>query len=130
MLRKDGIPCVFYGDYYGIPNKDVSSKQNILDILLKVRKYYAYGEQTDYFNNMNLIGFIRKGDFEHSNSGLAVVMTDKEGGSITMNMGYNFSNTAFYDCTGNIQDIVVTDNDGKAEFYCKDKSVSVWIKKD
>ena len=55
-------------------------------------------------------------------------MTDKEGGSIVMNMGFQFAKTTFYDCTGNVQDIVVTDNDGKAEFYCKDGSVSVWIK--
>ena len=128
LLRKDGMPCVFYGDYYGIPAQEVSSKQEILEKLLKVRKYFAYGEQKDYFYHSNIIGFTRSGDYEHPDSGLAVVMTGSEGGSILMNMGYNFSNTAFYDCTGNVQDIVVTDNDGKAEFYCKDGSVSVWIK--
>ena len=47
LLRKDGFPCVFYGDYYGIPTKQVESKQSMLDILLKVRKYYAYGDQYD-----------------------------------------------------------------------------------
>ena len=26
LLRKDGLPCVFYGDYYGIPAKNVSAK--------------------------------------------------------------------------------------------------------
>lgn len=89
LLRKDGLPCVFYGDYYGIPERNVSSKQSILDILLKVRKYYAYGEQYDYFNHHDLIGFTRTGDYDHPNSGVAVVMTDRNGGSIQMNVGKN-----------------------------------------
>ena len=128
LLRKDGIPCVFYGDYYGIPSKEISSKQDILDILLKVRKYYAYGEQYDYFNDRNVIGFTRLGDNEHPDSGLAVVMSDGEGGCIGMNVGKNLANTCFYDCTGNMQETVYVDNDGNGIFYCKDGSVSVWIK--
>lgn len=128
LLRKDGFPCIFYGDYYGIPAKNVISKQNILDILLKVRKYFAYGDQYDYFNNRNIIGFTRTGDYEHSNSGLAVVMSNKLGGSIQMNVGKNLANSVFYDCTGNLSETVYVDNDGNGIFYCKDGSVSVWIK--
>lgn len=59
LLRKDGFPCVFYGDYYGIPEKGISDKKDMLDKLLKVRKYYAYGEQYDYFYDRNVIGFTR-----------------------------------------------------------------------
>ena len=128
LLRKDGFPCVFYGDYYGIPEKNVKSKQNILDILLKVRKYYAYGEQYDYFNHHNIIGFTRIGDYEHSDSGLAVVMSDKEGGSIQMNVGKKLANSVLYDCTGNLSETVYVDSEGNGIFYCKDGSVSVWIK--
>lgn len=128
LLRKDGFPCIFYGDYYGIPEKEIPPKQNILDILLKVRKYYAYGEQYDYFNDNNIVGFTRLGDYDHPNSGLAVVMSDKNGGSIHMNVGKNLANTIFYDCTGNLSETVYVDNDGNGIFYCKDGSVSVWIK--
>ena len=127
LLRKDGFPCVFYGDYYGVPEKEIPSKQNILDILLRVRKYFAYGEQYD-FNDNNIIGFTRLGDYDHPNSGLAVVMSDKNGGSIHMNVGKNLANTVFYDCTGNLSETVYVDNDGNGIFYCKDGSVSVWIK--
>ena len=128
LLRQSGTPCIFYGDYYGIPEKDVASKNEMLDILLKVRKYYAYGYQKDYFNHNNIIGFIREGDEEHPDSGLAVVMTDKEGGSIQMNVGRKLANTVFYDCTGNMQETVYVDNEGNGIFYCKDGSVSVWVK--
>ena len=129
LLRKDGIPCVFYGDYYGIPEKEISAKNEMLDNLLRVRKYFAYGEQIDYFNSVDVIGFVRKGDDEHPDSGLAVVMTDKNGGSIEMNLGNRLANTIFYDCTENIEDTVNTDEEGIGVFHCKDGSCSVWIKK-
>ena len=128
LLRKDGFPCVFYGDYYGIPEKDVAPKDEMLTLLLKLRKYYAYGDQYDYFNDRNVIGFTRLGDYEHHDSGLAVVMSDGRGGGIQMNVGKNLANTVFYDCTGNLSETVYVDNDGNGIFYCKDGSVSVWIK--
>lgn len=128
LLRKQGIPCVFYGDYYGIPQKDVFSKNIILDKLLRVRKYFAYGEQEDYFNDYNKIGFVRRGDYEHPDSGLAVVMTDKFGGTIRMNVGKQFANTVFYDCLGYIDKKVYIDENGFGDFSCLDGSVSVWIK--
>ena len=128
LLRKDGFPCVFYGDYYGIPEKDVAPKDDILRKLLALRKYYAYGEQYDYFNDKNVVGFTRLGDYEHHDSGLAVVMSDARGGGIQMNVGKNLANTVFYDCTGNLSETVYVDNDGNGIFYCKDGSVSIWIK--
>lgn len=128
LLRKDGFPCVFYGDYYGISEKNVAPKNDILSILLKVRKYFAYGEQYDYFNDRNIIGFTRLGDYEHHDSGLAVVMSDGDGGCIQMNVGKKLANTVFYDCTGNLSETVYVDNDGNGIFYCKGGSVSVWIK--
>ena len=128
LLRKNGFPCVFYGDYYGIPEKNVEPKKDILTKLLKVRKYYAYGEQYDYFNDRNVIGFTRLGDYEHHDSGLAVVMSDGRGGGIQMNVGKKLANTTFYDCTGNLSETVYVDNDGNGIFYCKDGSISVWIK--
>lgn len=128
LLRKGGFPCVFYGDYYGIPEKGVSSKKDMLDLMLKLRKYFAYGDQYDYFNDRNVIGFTRTGDSDHANSGLAVVMSDGRGGCIQMNVGKKLANTVFYDCTGNLSETVYVDNDGNGIFYCKDGSVSVWIK--
>ena len=128
LLRQSGTPCVFYGDYYGIPEKGVEPKNEILDTLLKVRKYFAYGYQTDYFDHPNIIGFTREGDEEHPDSGLAVVMTDKQGGSIQMNVGRRLANTVFYDCTGNLSETVYVDSEGNGIFYCKDGSVSVWVK--
>ena len=74
------------------------------------------------------IGFVRKGDILNENSGIAVVMTDKIGGSIIMDMGEKHKNTQFYDYLGNVKEIVTTDENGVGNFYCNNGSVSVWIK--
>ena len=62
LLRKDGIPCVFYGDFYGIPHDKIPPVTG-LKKLLKLRECYAYGEQTDYFDDPSLVGFTRTGDW-------------------------------------------------------------------
>ena len=130
LLRKDGLPCVFYGDYYGVPEKGISPKNEYLDKLLKIRKYFAYGEQTDYFYDNNIIGFTRTGDDEHFNSGLAVIMSDKEGGILTMNVGKKFAGKIFLDYLGNNHDKVYIDSEGNGRFICNGGSVSVWIKEE
>ena len=129
LLRKDGLPCIFYGDFYGIEDKSVTPKNEMLHLMLKVRKYFAYGEQEDYFNGPDVIGFCRKGSDENANSGLVVVMSDSIGGGISMNLGPKLGDSIFYDCTGNLEETVYVDHEGNGIFYCKDGSVSVWIKK-
>jgi len=93
-FRDDRI--IWYGDYYGIPEKNIIPKNIILDKLLKVRKYFAYGEQEDYFYDRNKVGFVRRGDYEHHDSGVAVVMTDKFGGRVRMNIGKKFLQILFF----------------------------------
>ncbi len=130
MLREKGIPCIFYGDYYGIPIKNIPPMKEFLDILLLVRKYLAYGEQHDYLDNENIIGWTREGDYYHQDSGIAVILSDRDGGGKQMNVGKNLANTILYDCTGNVKETVYVDNDGNGIFYVNGGSVSVWIKKD
>ena len=55
-------------------------------------------------------------------------MSDKEAGSVTMNLGKTHANTLFYDCLGNIEEKVYVDQNGDGVFACKEGSVSVWIK--
>ena len=42
--------------------------------MIKARKHFSYGKQRDYFKNENIIGWVREGDSDHTDSGLAVVM--------------------------------------------------------
>ena len=128
LLRKDGYPCVFYGDYYGIPHDSISPKKDLLDILIKVRKYLAYGNQNDYFDHPNVVGFTREGDTNHADSGLAVLISDGPGGNKIMNVGKRLAGSILYDCTGNVKEPVYVDQDGNGIFYVNGGSVSVWIK--
>lgn len=99
LLRSEGIPCVFYGDYYGLPNCQISPLDKILNLLIKVRRHFAYGRQVDYFDDKHIIGWVREGDFEHPDSGLVVILSNNAGGSKKMNVGNKLKGKVLYDCT-------------------------------
>jgi alpha-amylase len=137
LLRQEGYPCIFYGDYYGAHYKDwgkdgneyeiwMESHKWLLDKFLFARQTYCYGEQLDYFNHPNTIGWTRLGDEEHS-GGMAVVLSNGEDGQKWMNVGH--PNSTYIDITEHVDDPVTTNDDGWAEFRCNGGSVSVWIKK-
>ncbi len=130
LLRASGIPCVFFGDYYGTHGNFDSPLQLKLNPILLARKLYAYGNQIDYFDDEHIIAWVREGDKEHKNSGLVVIMSDNAGGSKFMNVGKNLSNCIFSDITGNMKEKVYVDKDGNGIFYCDGGSVSIWVKND
>jgi alpha-amylase len=128
LLTKDGLPCVFYGDYYGLPQNRIAPVSE-LKTLLKLRKQYAYGEEHRYFDHHSVVGFTRTGDTEHADSGLAVLMTDSLAGQKRMYVGTQFAGQEFYDALGNIEQAVLIDEEGYGEFQVNGGSVSVWVKK-
>jgi alpha-amylase len=130
LLRQEGYPCVFYGDYYGIPHDSIPDGRHWLAPMLRARRKFSYGHQNDYFDDPDLVGWTREGDDDHPNSGLAVVLTDREGGEKTMYAGARQANKRYYDCTGGFADHVTIDNDGYAVFPVHGGSVSVWIPAD
>ncbi len=130
LLRSQGYPCLFMGDYQGIPAVKVKSKKTILNKLLKLRKKYAYGEQHDYFDHPDVVGWTREGDAEHENSGLAVVLSDGTGGTKRMYVGRQFAGMHFADVMGNAKYDIRIDAEGCGEFYVNRQGVAVWIKKD
>ena len=128
LLRNEGYPCVFYGDYYGIPHSGVE-KCDELKTLLMLRKEKAYGNQNEYFDHPNYIGWTREGDTEHEKSGLAVVISNTGDGEKRMYIGEKFEGCTFIDALGNVEDEVVIDEEGCGNFKVKGRSISVWIKK-
>ena len=60
LLQEKGLPCVFYGDYYGIPHDHIQPVKGF-DRLLKLRKSYAYGREHRYFDHYNIVGLTREG---------------------------------------------------------------------
>jgi alpha-amylase len=135
LLREAGYPCIFYADYYGAHYKDtgkdgneyeiwIDSHRSLIDKFLEARQTYAYGDQYDYFDHPNTIGWTRRGDAEHP-GGLAVVMTNGEDGSKWMEIGY--PNSTYVDITEHIKEPVKTNDEGWADFSTKAGSVSVWV---
>ncbi len=129
LLREEGIPCVFYGDYYGIAHENIAPKNDILDKLLLLRKEYAYGVQHDYFNDPSVVGWTREGDLGHPDSGIAVLIAGKNSGEKNMFVGKSFAGKEFYDYLGNRPETVTIDENGNATFFVNSGSVSVWVVK-
>ena len=129
LLRNQGTPCIFYGDYYGLPVNNISGISQLLDKLLYARNNLAYGIQRDYFDDPNIIAWVLEGDEIHKDSGLVAILTDNCGGCKYINVGSNLSDSILYDITGNIQEPVYVDKDGNGIFYVNGGSVSIWCKK-
>lgn len=132
LLRREGYPCVFYADYYGAQYEDkgyeiwLDSHRWIIDKLLQARQHNAYGEQYDYFDHPNTIGWTRLGDNEHPKA-MAVLMSNGGDGWKWMEVGK--PNATFHDLTEHISEPVYTNADGWGEFRCPGGKVSVWIEK-
>ena len=126
LLRAVGSPCVFYGDYYGIPHDGVAPVAK-LPALLAVRERYAYGQEHLFFDDPSLVGFTREGDEEHADSGIAVLLTDSVGGKKRMYLGTQHAGKRFVDALGGKKEIVTVQADGFGEFTVDGGSVSVWV---
>ena len=128
LLMKDGYPCLFYGDYYGVKGEN-SPHTQIINILLDTRRKYAYGDQIEYFDHPSAIGFIRTGDEEHVGSGLVFLMSNDEAGSKKMDLGEEHKGEIWHEITGNIQQEITLDEKGSGEFSVNTRNIAVWIKK-
>jgi alpha-amylase len=130
LLRKEGYPEVFYGDLYGTKKEDKPEGPvpHIADLVL-ARKLYAYGDQEDYFNEANCVGWVRRGTDGHP-SGLACLMSNTAPGQIKMAVGEMHAGEKWTDVLGNEAREVEIGDDGFGLFPCATTSVSVWVSKD
>ena len=126
MQRKS--PCVFYGDYYSMKGEG-SPHRPILDILLDARRSRAFGEQTDYFDHPNTVGFTRSGDAQHPDSGLALLLSNGEDGEKVMSVGVMHANETWHEITGSYDDELTIGDDGKALFKVHGGKLAVWVRK-
>ena len=97
--------------------------------MILARKMFAYGDQEDYFNDPNLIGFVRRGTWDKK-AGCAVVMSNKGDGEIRMAVGAMHAGEKWTDILGWEQGEVEIDNEGYGNFKCPGTSVSVWVRQD
>lgn len=135
LLRVDGYPSVFYPDLYGAHYKDTGAdgqeyeiwmeKVDKLEQIIHARNHHAFGDQNDYFDHPNCIGFVRGGDEQRA--GCAIVMSNSDDGFKEMEIGQRYAGQMFADLLGNFPEPVQVGPDGRAIFNCRGGSVSVWI---
>ncbi len=125
LLRNEGYPCVFYGDFYGIEHDHIPPV-NGLRTLMKLRENHAYGIMHDYFNHDKIVGWTMEGVDDINNSGLAVIMTVERGGEKRMYVGIHFAGKTFVDALNHVKEKVVIDQKGYGIFKVYDGSVSVY----
>ncbi len=126
LLRNSGYPCIFYGDYYGIPHDNKPPVKD-LDTIIQIRKQKAYGKQNEYFDDSHYVGWTREGDDSHPQSGLAVVISNSSDGEKKMFVGQKFAGQKFKDALNICPDEIIIDNEGYGIFKVKGKSASIWV---
>jgi len=125
LLHEGGIPCIFYGDLYGIPcTRNIPIPR--IRTMVRIRHDYAYGKQHNYIDDPDIIGWTREGDDAHPDSGIAVVIADGHGGTKRMYIGEKFAGMQFRDCMSKIRTTVTIGDDGWADFSTQEKSATVW----
>lgn len=132
LLRANsGLPCVFYGDLYGIkgPKPRLPAAGGALPKLILARKMYAYGHQRDYFSAANCIGWTRAGHPSRSNgTGLAVLITNGWNWvRKRMYVGKHHAGETWTDCLNWAHGEVVIDRSGFGNFHVGYRSVAVWV---
>ena len=126
LLRKDGYPCVFYGDYCKIGGEyNIEGQKDIIDNLMYIRKHYAFGDQTDYMESENLIGWIRHGDDFHNP--MAVVISTGDINTLRMDVGKENAGKKYTEITGTNSNEIVIDDDGFGDFEVGAGTLSLWV---
>jgi len=135
LLRREGYPCLFLPDYEGARYRDrgrdgqqhdveLVSHRWILDRLLAARRDHAHGQQRDWLDHPNCIGWSRAGTPAHPR-GLAVLLSNGQEGWKWMATGR--PNATYVDITEHRRELIRTNADGWAEFCCPPGSLSVWV---
>jgi alpha-amylase len=125
LSSSHGIPCVFYGDLFGIAHDQQPAVERLPE-LIAARREAAYGQEIDYFDQADVVGLSRCGDEEHENSGMAVLVSDGPGGMKHMQVSPAFAKKTFVNLLKTEQQTVISD-DGSADFSVDGGSAAVYV---
>lgn len=149
LLRDRGYPCIFFPDYYGSHDKDnhqgQPSGQEYLELLLKLRKQFAFGDER-YYADRNIAGWVRMGGVLGAKGGMAVTINNSYGAVKAIRMNTGRFNKRFYHLAtiklsgekfvvakyrynqyGDKSEGLWTDSNGYAEFLADGGSAAIWI---
>jgi len=90
---------------------------------------YAYGEQDDYFEEPNCIGWVKRGTWDKLD-GCAVVMSNAGPGQRKMFIGKEHAGETWTDVLGWEKTETKIDDEGWGLFNCPGVSVAIWVNKE
>lgn len=125
LLREEGYPCIFYGDYYGIDKYKTKAFKEIIDKMLDIRKTKMSGKRHDYLDDRDIIGWTYEG--LKDDEGFAVILDDGPGGMKVMDLGKRNANKTFIDISGNSDHEVTTDIEGRATFSVEGGNFGIYV---
>ncbi len=128
LLRQEGYPCVFWADLFGSGDGQIPAQTELLHKLLNLRQNYAKGEQNDYWEREDLIGWVRRGEGEEQP--LAVLMTIREAQELRMFVGEKQAGQRYVDVIHEEQPAVTIGEDGFGLFTVPAGSLSCWVRED
>ncbi|MGO2260262.1 MAG: alpha-amylase, partial [Lactococcus lactis] len=129
-LRKKGTPTVFWGDLYGIPSHNVNPVGDNLRTMIALRKDSEFLRENDYFDHPDISGWTNILKIDNKEYGLSCILTNKNGGSKYMIIDKAYAGKVYIDLFGRHEIPITLDQNGGAEFYVNDGSVSVWVDKE
>lgn len=137
LLRKDGYPCVFLGDLDGChADGDPHGQPSVPPVsdlakFIKARKYFAFGEQRDYWDHPSCVGWVRMGSPQNPDGCAVVIGVGDAEGTKRMEVGKERAGKVYVEALGWMQGVEITvGDDGWAEFRSPAHSVGIWVPKD
>ena len=102
LLRPQGYPCVFYGNYYGVEAMNGPSFKKEIDLMMDLpRGQGVQGVQHDYLSDPDVVGWTMEGDEAPGGDGLAVCDDQQAGRQPKSNAGRrNILSEIWTDCYG------------------------------
>lgn len=139
LLRKEGYPCVFWGDLFGTAGPHAEppactspdGKRSLLVELMLARQSFAYGEQRDYFDAPGCVAWSRAGT--HDRRGCVVMLSVLPAGkTASKRIGLGRPGDTWVDILSLDQErpTVVSDKNGFGTFSCRGVSVAVFVQED
>ena len=138
LLREQGVPCIFYPDLYGARYNDTGEDGGNHEVempaieslprLIEARKRFAYGSQTDMFDDPHAIAFIRHGTDEQP--GCIVIVANGAEAEKTVDLGPDHAGAGFRDFLTHCEEELFADDQGRVTIRVNGGSVSVWVRSD
>ncbi|KAK5166614.1 uncharacterized protein LTR77_008157 [Saxophila tyrrhenica] len=143
LLRKDGLPCLFWGDLFGTQgplsespvgvsreafNVEGTARRSLLAELMMCRKLFAFGPQQDYWTSPSCIGWTRAGDSSHP--GCVVVLSIQPRVVNTIQMQIGKPGERWFDVLGYAPEDVLIDRKGSGLFSAHGPGISVFVRRD